>query len=114
MNHVLKAHSHHFARVWDGDKTFEIRADDRVPRFAEGDRVYLVEWDPDRDAELPRWVATRIACIVRGPAHGLAAGHAVLGLDPSILACSGRFSESGTAARLGEQSHTPGSDREVA
>lgn len=108
MNHVLKCHPAYFDRVWAGDKTFEIRADDREPRFAEGDRVYLVEWDPAAGRELPRYLTSVITCIVRGPAYGLAEGHCVLGLDPFITSFFGLWSQSRTAAGLKEQSRTPG------
>ena len=112
MNHVLKTHAEPFANVWAGDKLFEIRADDREPRFAVGDRLYLVEWDPATNRELDRWIATRILCIVRGPAYGLLEDYCVLGLDPHITCSLANWSGSETARRLGEQSRTPG--REVA
>lgn len=42
--HELKCWPVYFQRVWTGDKTFEVRLDDRG--FQRGDRVVLREWDP--------------------------------------------------------------------
>lgn len=45
--HALKTWIHYFQRIWDGDKTFEVRYDDRG--YQKGDRVVLREWDRDLD-----------------------------------------------------------------
>lgn len=46
-DHELKIWPEYFNAVRRGDKTFEIRKDDRAPRFEVGDFVLLKEWDPD-------------------------------------------------------------------
>lgn len=44
MKHELKTLPGYFKRSWIGDKTFEIRKNDR--NFQEGDEVVLMEWEP--------------------------------------------------------------------
>lgn len=46
-NHELRTWSAYFAHVWSGEKTFDVRYDDRG--FQKGDTVRLREWDPERD-----------------------------------------------------------------
>lgn len=43
QTHQLKTWPVYFQRCWDGDKTFEIRIDDRG--YQKGDTVVLREWD---------------------------------------------------------------------
>ena len=42
--HELKCHPKHFQPAWVGDKTFEIRLNDR--NFHERDEIVLREWEP--------------------------------------------------------------------
>lgn len=49
--HELKCWPVYFQRVWTGDKTFEVRLDDRG--FQRGDRVVLREWDPKPPCTCP-------------------------------------------------------------
>ena len=42
--HALKTHPEHFAAIISGDKTFEVRYNDRA--FAVGDILCLLEWQP--------------------------------------------------------------------
>lgn len=44
MKHILKCLPWFFQAAWVGDKTFEIRKDDRG--FNERDEIVLQEWDP--------------------------------------------------------------------
>lgn len=45
MKHEIKVWPQFFKAIWCGDKTFEIRSDDR--RYSERDEVVLQEFDPD-------------------------------------------------------------------
>lgn len=47
MRHELRCHSKYFQAAWVGDKTFEIRLNDRD--FNERDEVVLEEFDPETD-----------------------------------------------------------------
>jgi len=48
MEHELKSDPKAFADVQSGDKKAEIRVDDRTPRYAVGDTLWLREWEPPR------------------------------------------------------------------
>lgn len=45
-DHTLKTWPQYYRRVQDGTKTFELRRDDREPRFAVGQSLRLVYYDP--------------------------------------------------------------------
>ena len=44
MTHELKTLPDYFQRIWDGEKNFEVRRNDRG--FQKGDEVLLDEYDP--------------------------------------------------------------------
>jgi hypothetical protein len=78
----------HRLRVWpkftdalsDGTKTFEARKNDRDYRT--GDTLELIGWDPDT-CTTTGWSQRRtITYMLRGPAFGVEAGWAILGLSP--------------------------------
>jgi hypothetical protein len=74
--HVLKTWPEPFAAVWRGDKTAELRKDDRS--FSVGDSILLREWDRERGYSGRRIVA-RITDVRRAPCFGaLAEGYAML------------------------------------
>jgi len=50
--HKLKTWPEYFAALLRGDKTFEVRRDDRS--YDVGDVLHLVEWDPTEQDELTR------------------------------------------------------------
>lgn len=49
--HELKTWPVYFQRVWKGEKTFEVRLDDRG--YQKGDTVVLREWDPKATCSCP-------------------------------------------------------------
>lgn len=54
MTHKLKIWPQYFDAVVEGSKTFEIRDNDRNPKFKVGDTLSLHEFDPGRDPHCPR------------------------------------------------------------
>lgn len=44
-HHILKTVQPHFDDVWDGKKRYEVHKNDRIPPFAVGDEINLVEYD---------------------------------------------------------------------
>jgi ASC-1-like (ASCH) protein len=49
MMHDLKCWPQFFSLIEVGLKTFEVRKDDRKPRFEIGDTLLLREWDPSNN-----------------------------------------------------------------
>lgn len=47
MTHHLKIQSEYYEAVLAGTKRFEVRKDDRVPRYAVGDTLILAEFADD-------------------------------------------------------------------
>ncbi len=68
--HELKSWPTSFRAAVTGRKRFEVRKDDRSPRFAAGDVVKLREWDPDPAVDdermLPRGYTGRVALFFVG------------------------------------------------
>ena len=80
ITHELKCWPEYFRAVAAGVKTFEVRKDDRTPRFEVGHTLRLIEWDPATGAytgaELTRFVSYVLRCT-----EHLAAGYCVMGLS---------------------------------
>lgn len=79
--HRVKCWPEYFQAVIDGRKKFEARLDDRD--YAEGDGVVLVEWNPHafpEACETGRTHAAIIGYVLRGPSHGVEAGHCIFSL----------------------------------
>lgn len=84
-HHELKTEHPYFEAVLRGDKTFEVRRNDRD--FQTGDTLSLVEipqppplagsacWYPE-----PRRINATITYILHGPKYGIEAGFCVLGI----------------------------------
>lgn len=86
--HELKTWPRMFQAIWDGEKTYEVRLDDRG--FQRADQVRLREWDPDvhcscrneattHSDQCPRftgrWLTARIGFVTATtPRRGGAAG----------------------------------------
>lgn len=75
--HQLKIMPQYFQAVWDGQKTFELRKDDR--NYQEGDILALREWDGEKYTG--RGIAVRITHILRNcPEYGLADGYCIMSI----------------------------------
>ena len=105
MNHVLKCHSEHFEKVWQHKKLFEIRINDRTPGFAEGDTVFLQEWDQRIGRDLPRWIAARVSCVILGDGVVMTEGYCVFGLE-GLMCYFGDWSKSSRVVEIKVQSST--------
>jgi len=84
--HELRCWPQYFQAVWDGDKTFEVRRDDRGG-FEVGSILFLREYDPELD-ERPagdrytgRKLTARVTYVLKGGAgFGVESGFVVLGI----------------------------------
>lgn len=62
--HELKTIQPYFDRVWNGDKTFEVRKNDRD--FQSGDEVKLMEYNPNDNTYSGRIVYATIGYVLNG------------------------------------------------
>jgi len=62
-SHRLKTINPYFRAVWAGEKTFEMRKNDRM--FICGDEIYLREYDAENDTYSGREVRAEITYILR-------------------------------------------------
>lgn len=80
-NHALKVWPEYFNQIATGQKTFEIRFNDR--RFQPGDMLMLEEWSPTTADYTGRWTTRRVG-FVFDPAvdsvPGVQPGYVVLSL----------------------------------
>ena len=80
--HELKTWPAYFDAVARGEKTFEVRRDDRA--FQKGDIVRLFYFDPKKSSALqPHSIAIerRISFVLTGGQHGIEPGFVVLALE---------------------------------
>ena len=75
--HDLKIWPGFFQEVESGDKTFELRKDDRG--FVSGDTLHLREWDSEKGFTGPR-LTCRVTYVLEGPVFGLQDGYVILAL----------------------------------
>lgn len=80
--HTLKTIDRYFDAVERGEKTFEVRVNDRA--FQKGDIVLLERWDATRlgpQMTYPKRTLTkRITYLLQGGQFGIEPGYCVLGL----------------------------------
>lgn len=77
--HKLKTWPASFKAVWDKDKTYELRKNDRD--FQVGDILLLQEYDPQRMRYSGRWVRAEVGYMTRpGTFPGLEEGNVIMAL----------------------------------
>lgn len=84
MQHDLKTWPHFFSKIVSGEKTFELRNDDR--HFAVGDDLRLREWSPVDMEYTGKEITKRVTHLLR---HDPTAGcTATFGLKPGYVIMS--------------------------
>jgi hypothetical protein len=79
--HELKTWPSYFQAVKDGDKTFEVRKNDRD--FQVGDWLKLLEYNPSKDRTAPytgREVTVMVTYVLDGGEFGIEKGYCVMGI----------------------------------
>lgn len=79
VTHQLKTWPQYFAESFSGEKTFEIRQNDR--NFQRWDYLVLEEWNPETEKYTGRVLSRRIDYIITGPKFGLKQGWVAMGLS---------------------------------
>jgi len=87
MRHELKCWPDPFRAIVKGDKTVELRLDDRG--YGVGDELHLREWDPSVESYSGAAVAVRVTHIVRGPDFGVLDGHVAMSIRRAPLDVQG-------------------------
>lgn len=82
LTHALKTWPEPYEAMVRGDKTFEIRVDDRG--FAVNDLLQLREWNPGTEEYTGRQLIFRVPYLVRGPEWGLPENMVVMALAPPM------------------------------
>lgn len=79
--HELKCWPVFFQAIKRGDKTYEIRKNDR--NFHVGDELYLREWDPQTQEYSGDALSCSVTYLTKGPEWGIPSGICILGLHRS-------------------------------
>lgn len=77
MTHELKTWPGYFQAVYDGDKPFEVRKNDQP--FEIGDRLWLREWEPDKQSYTGR-ECTRTITYILSDLQFVKEGYVILGI----------------------------------
>lgn len=81
-SHELKTWPEYFQAVWDGNKTFELRKNDRD--YQVGNRLILREWCPKLNDYTGRRTARIVSWILKdAEGFGLKDGYVILGFEES-------------------------------
>lgn len=80
MRHELKCWPEYFRAIIDGDKTFEVRKDDRG--FEVGDELILREYILAEDRYTGRELLVDVTYLMRGESWGIQHGIVVMAIRP--------------------------------
>ena len=79
MTHALKCWTEYFKAIESGEKTFDLRKDDRP--YKVGDAVLMQEWDNEQGVYTGKKGSYVITYILRDvPKFGLKSGYAILSI----------------------------------
>ena len=78
QQHELKCWPDFFSKVITGEKTFELRKNDRD--YHGGDELWLREWDHNRKAYTGRECVVDVPYLLAGQWPGLAEGYVVMSI----------------------------------
>jgi len=83
MIHELKCWPQYFERVWQKDKTFEVRYNDRD--FQTGDTLILREYDPITGQFTGRCIKCKVQYLLNGGDLGIENGYVVMAISDITL-----------------------------
>ena len=79
MTHELKTWNEYFEEIFIGNKTFEIRKNDRD--FKKGDMLILKEWNPKTENYTGREIEKNVTYILNGGKFGLEKGFVAMAIQ---------------------------------
>lgn len=78
MKHELKTWKKYFAAIFQHQKDFEVRKDDR--NYQVGDELLLKEWDEDKNEYTGREILVYVSYILYGGQFGIEIGYVVMSI----------------------------------
>jgi hypothetical protein len=78
VTHELKIWPGYFEEILKGNKTFELRENDRG--FQTSDMLWLREFDPKTQAFTGRSLRKKVTYVLKGPAFGLASSFVIMSI----------------------------------
>lgn len=75
--HTIKTWLEYFQQIWDGNKPFEVRENDRD--YQEGDILVHREFHPKLQEFSERVIIARVLSVLHGPKFGIEKGYCVMG-----------------------------------
>ena len=79
MTHELKVWIEFFPAIFERDKTFELRKNDR--KFKVGDELFLREWNPKKNEYTGNFCYRNVDYILNGGQFGLQEGFVIMSIS---------------------------------